>query len=203
MLQPKQIRKLAKPYSNSHIARTNCNQVVATAGWWGSPWALFFEPVPDCFNLERDLQLPVPATVMELLARISTATLHQVWPTTIIGLPNIAYSGNVLVKFENSRPDLETWIDARYFATILRKSYSHHPALTFHVLQRPPHDNGHTNNVFVAQLLGSPVALLACFEQTTNRWDWTLTNNDLPRQRQHHAPIAEINLEAAHQPGLM
>lgn len=203
MLQPRQIRKLAKGYSDTHIMHTNGHQVISTAGWWGSPWALFFEPVPDRFNLERHLQLPVPPTIIELLSNITTGDLHQLWPTTLTGLPDIAYDGNVLLKFENSQPDLETWIDARYISTILRKTYSRHPALTFHVLQRPPHDNGRTKNVLVAKLLGSPVALLACVEPITDAWDWTLTNKDLPRPYHHIPRPREINLEMASQPGLM
>jgi hypothetical protein len=199
MLKLSQIRKLAKPYSDTHICHTNYHQIISTAGWWGSPWMLFFELTPVGF----DFQLPVPQGVIDLLGDIHTAPTTQIWPVSLVHLPDIGYSGDLLLKFENAHTDLEAWIDARYFSTILRKANSHHQALTFHVIERPPHDNGNTKNIFVARILGSPIALVACITLITDNWTWRLINNDTPRPRHHIPRPIEVNLEMASQPALM
>ena len=205
MLKSSQIRKLAKPYTDTHICRTNCHQIISTAGWWGSPWMLFFELTPADF----DFQLPVPQGIIDLLGDIHTAPTTQIWPVSIVHLPDIAYSGDTLLNFKALGncgiydDNCSTWINARYFAAILRKSNSHHNALTFHVWQRPPHDEGHTRDIFIARLLGSPIALLACINLITDTWDWRLTNNDLPRPRHYIPRPLEVNVDLASQPALM
>ena len=200
MLQPSQIRKLAKGYSDRQLRRTNYGEIVTTGGWWGTPWIMFCEPAPS--TMLHDTQ-PVSQRITDTLTDIYTAPTVQVWPTSISGLSEIGYAGQVLLKFENNHAEIKVWVDARYFSTILRKAKRHHKALTFHILQKPPHANGNTRDIFIVKTLGTASAMVSCITPASDRWAWRLTNNDIPRPFHHIPQPAEIILETASQPALM
>lgn len=167
MLTTRQIKKMAKPYSNSQM--TNSHQKVRySAGWWSNGFIAFHEPKPEKVSaLEIEVSEEIPAEV----ASWETGATIQVWPVELRGNVNVEtkYKSptDQVVKFSDGNGTVQ-WYDARYISAILRRA----PDVEFYI-------NPGSN--FLAARNGKPVACLAPRHSSVSRipFDWSLSNDSL------------------------
>ena len=194
MLTPNQIRKMAKPISDSSILNgpTAVGPLTITEQLWGNAHFIIFAPAPAKLPqwVENETAENRPK---ELRDEFQNSEHVDIFPVFLGGAVE---HDEIDIQFID-RHETTTLANARYISTMIKKAGKHRDAIqwTRFLCDGAP--------AIAAQLPTGPVAILAATRNATcDAYEWTLRNPDLPRNEPLPQP-ASIDLATAHQPGLI
>jgi len=169
MLNPRQIKKMARPYTDKQIYRQVGRLKVGT-DFWANGEIAFYEDLPAKFDRERDYIVDATEADAAYLSDICQKAIVPVYPVELKG----TVYGNIYLRFSDGNGG-SWWANAHYVATGLKKAGRKKADLAFFMATHGKHNN------LVLRRNGQSLMLLACCELDEGTgWEWKLVNNEAP-----------------------
>ena len=118
-LEPFQIRKMARPYSDAQLVKQGQKQLVTGEGFWSNGYAAFYgeEPSEKIKSIAHHIA-DVTESFLDWM-REEFASSFPVRPVEIVPAPVTGDKKRVLMRFANCR--CAGWVNGRYVSAVLKR----------------------------------------------------------------------------------